>query len=94
MPRRILPEVDMNILRDIGMGIKNKDIAETYDVSPSYVSKVKRGKKVLDIPIKPVVQDLDLKGTIKEQIKKYEKYLVLMKELLKIVEENDKCLKD
>lgn len=61
MPRRISSEVDMNILADIGLGMRNIDIAERYGVSPSYVSKLKRGKKKIDIHIpKPEVhRDLD-----------------------------------
>ena len=49
MPKRIDSQTDMAILRDIGMGQKNKDIAKEYGVSPSYVSKLKTGKKVPDV---------------------------------------------
>jgi len=49
MPKRITAEIDMNILRDVGLGLRNIDIAKEYDVSPSYVSKVKRGKKIPDM---------------------------------------------
>lgn len=48
MPRRINAEIDMQILRDIGLGLLHKEIADKYDVSPSYVSKVARGKKIPD----------------------------------------------
>ena len=60
MPRRINAETDMSILADIGIGMLYKDIAEKYKVSPSYVSKLARGKKVPDIHIpKPEIETHD-----------------------------------
>jgi predicted transcriptional regulator len=49
MPSRIDADTDMQILADIGLGIRNKDIAKNYGVSPSYVSKLKLGHKVPNI---------------------------------------------
>jgi predicted transcriptional regulator len=72
MPRRITAEIDMSILRDIGMGIPNKEVARNYGVSASYVSKLKTGKKVPDMyivgnavttvyPVSDIVQWLEIK---------------------------------
>lgn len=62
MPKQINAETDMEILKDLSMGIKNIEIAKKYDVSPSYVSKVKTGKKKLNIyvPTPKVFSDLDI----------------------------------
>lgn len=49
MARRIDAVTDMNILRDLGLGMTNKAIAEKYKVSASYVSKIKTGRKVINI---------------------------------------------
>ena len=53
MPRRISAEIDMQILADLGVGMLHRVIAEKYQVSPSYVSKLARGKKVPDIHVTP-----------------------------------------
>jgi hypothetical protein len=49
MPKRISADVDMEILQAIAQGTKHTTIAETYNVSTSYVSKLNTGKKVPDI---------------------------------------------
>jgi len=43
------------------MGRKNKDIATSYGVSPSYVSKLRRGKKQVDMDVKAptIIQTVD-----------------------------------
>lgn len=51
MPRRISPEIDMQILAEAGHGVPHKDIAQKYNVSPSYVSKLCTGKKRPEIYI-------------------------------------------
>jgi transcriptional regulator with XRE-family HTH domain len=51
MPRRISADIDMQILADVALGHRHKDIAVKYGVSPSYVSKVASGKKVPDVHI-------------------------------------------
>lgn len=51
MPRKISANVDMQILADIGLGMMNKDIAVRHGVSASYVSKLRVGKKKVDIYI-------------------------------------------
>ena len=51
MPQRISPQVDLQILTLLADGYTNKQIAEKLNVSPSYVSKVKNGKKTSYIPI-------------------------------------------
>ena len=45
MPTRISPKVDFQILVMLSEGMTNKQIAEELNVSASYVSKVKNGKK-------------------------------------------------
>lgn len=51
MPRRISPDIDMQILEEAGRGVLYKDIAVKYNVSPSYVSKLCTGKKRPEIYI-------------------------------------------
>ena len=45
MAKKIPPEIDIQIIRDLGLGIPNVTIAHTYNVSTAYVSKVRNGKK-------------------------------------------------
>ena len=51
MRQRISAEVDYNILADVALGLPAKEIAEKYNVSVSYVSKVKTGRKKIDVYI-------------------------------------------
>jgi len=91
MPKRINADVDMSILRDIGMGMKSKDIAESYDVSASYVSKLKTGKKVPDVYI-PTRDDDILPGAVtflKQRIKKCREDLLIYTEILNKYEGED-----
>lgn len=44
--KKITPNIDIKIMEALACGESNKDIAKTYGVSPSYVSKIKTGKKV------------------------------------------------
>ena len=44
--KKISPQIDLEILEGLAAGISNKELAKMYDVSPSYISKVKNGKKV------------------------------------------------
>lgn len=44
--KKISPEIDLQILEGLAAGYNNKQLAELYKVSPSYVSKLKNGKKV------------------------------------------------
>lgn len=44
--KKISPEIDLQILEGLAAGYNNKQLAELYKVSPSYVSKLKTGKKV------------------------------------------------
>lgn len=46
MRKRISPEIDLKILESLASGCSNKEIAIMFDVSASYVSKIKSGKKV------------------------------------------------
>lgn len=51
MKQRIDAVTDFNILADIALGIPAKDIAAKYNVSVSYISKVKTGRKKVDVYI-------------------------------------------
>ena len=44
--KKIAPEIDLQILEGLAAGYSNKQIAELYNVSPSYISKLKNGKKI------------------------------------------------
>lgn len=44
--KKISPEIDLEILEGLAAGYTNKQLAELYKVSPSYISKLKTGKKV------------------------------------------------
>lgn len=44
--KKISPQIDLQILEGLAAGYNNKQLAEQYKVSPSYVSKLKNGKKV------------------------------------------------
>ena len=44
--KKITPDIDIKIMEALACGESNKNIAKTYGVSPSYVSKIKTGKKV------------------------------------------------
>lgn len=59
MPRRIGAKTDMDILTDLGMGMERKEVAEKYDVSISYISKLSRGKKVPEVYIPEVSRIVD-----------------------------------
>lgn len=44
--RRIPAQTDIQILEGLAAGYNNNQLAKMYNVSPSYISKVKNGKKV------------------------------------------------
>ena len=51
MRQRISARVDYEILADISLGVPAKEIASKHDVSISYVSKIKTGRKKIDVYI-------------------------------------------
>lgn len=51
MRKRIDAETDYNILADIALGLTSKEIAKKYNVSISYVSKVRTGRKKINVYI-------------------------------------------
>lgn len=53
---RIDTQIDLKILADLALGYKNKDLAVKYGVSPSYVSKLKTGRKQLNVRVINSVQ--------------------------------------
>jgi transcriptional regulator with XRE-family HTH domain len=79
----------MDILVDISLGMKQKEIAEKHGVSASYVSKVKRGKKIMDVPIKPLESgiELDTLEYVTHQINLKERELEVLKHILNIIKE-------
>lgn len=46
MRKKVTPNIDMQIIASLSSGMTNKEIAKICGVSPSYVSKLKTGKKV------------------------------------------------
>jgi len=76
MPRRINNDVDKQIMLDLGLGHKNKDIALRYGVSPSYVSKLRRGKKQVDIdtPTPVIIKTVDY-DAYEDPVKAAEEFL-------------------
>lgn len=44
--KKIAPQIDLKILEGLAAGYSNKTLAEMYNVSPSYISKLKNGKKI------------------------------------------------
>lgn len=46
MRKKVTPNIDMQIIAALSSGMTNKEIAKMYGVSPSYVSKLKTGKKI------------------------------------------------
>lgn len=56
MRKRISAQIDYNILADIALGIPSKDIAAKYNVSVSYISKIKTGRKQIDVYIPEQIQ--------------------------------------
>ena len=51
MPKKIDAKTDFEILADLALKMSYKDIAKKHGVSLSYVSKVKTGKKKIDVYI-------------------------------------------
>ena len=51
MNKKIAANIDQQILLALSMGESNKSIAAKYNVSTSYVSKVKTGKKIPSIKL-------------------------------------------
>lgn len=51
MRRPISPEIDLKIVEGLAAGLSNKELASMYNVSTSYISKVKTGKKIPNIHI-------------------------------------------
>ena len=85
MPKRISADIDMAILGAIGLGQRNKDIAEEYGVSASYVSKLKLGKKVPDIYLAsiPTVTYASLAVEhVMRKIAELERELIVYKDIL------------
>lgn len=46
MATKIKADIDIKIIEALASGLPNKEIADMYGVSPSYISKIKTGKKI------------------------------------------------
>lgn len=44
--KKVPADIDLAILEGLAAGYNNKQLSELYKVSPSYVSKLKNGKKI------------------------------------------------
>lgn len=44
--RKVSAQIDLAILEGLAAGYSNKELAELHKVSPSYISKLKNGKKI------------------------------------------------
>lgn len=56
MRKRISAKTDYDILADIALGVPPKEIATKYKVSVSYISKIKTGRKKIDVYIPEQIQ--------------------------------------
>jgi len=74
MRQRISAHVDYNILADIALGLPAKDIATKHKVSVSYVSKIKTGRKKIDVYIPEQVQMANKLSYYVSDIENLEKY--------------------
>lgn len=59
MRQRINAETDFNILADLALGIPAKEVALKYNVSVSYVSKVKTGRKKINVYIPEQAKEIN-----------------------------------
>lgn len=74
MRQRISAKVDYNILADIALNLPAKEIAEKYNVSISYVSKIKTGRKKIDVYIPEQIEVANKIAFYKSDIDKLEEY--------------------
>lgn len=83
MPKRINSKIDIDILQDLAMGMKQKEIAQKYNVSTSYISKVKTGQKDIEIyiPEKPIIVEQNIDEWIDKNIHYHQTVLNHFKEL-------------
>lgn len=70
MKQRITAQVDFNILADLSLGVAAKDIAKKYGVSISYVSKVKTGRKKIEVYIPEQIKEANRLGYYKSDVDK------------------------
>lgn len=94
MPKkRVSPEIDLKILEGLALGITPKELSDTYNVSASYISKLKTGRKIPNIHIsnpKIIASDMcEVYNTDLEDITKYlssKELIVNRQELIDYVE--------
>lgn len=74
MRQRISAKIDYNILADIALGISAKEIANKYNVSVSYVSKIKTGRKKIDVYIPEQIETANKIAFYKSDIDQLEDF--------------------
>lgn len=74
MRQRISPQIDFNILADLSLGISAKEISKKYGVSISYVSKVKTGRKKIEVYIPEQIKEVNRLGYYKSDVDKLSEF--------------------
>lgn len=78
--RAISPDIDLKILEGLALGITPKELAKTYNVSVSYISKIRTGKKVPNIHISnPTIIQSDM----------FEVYNTDLEEIIKLISDKE-----
>ena len=72
--QRISAETDYNILADLALGLTSKEIAAKYKVSISYVSKVRTGRKKIDVYIPEQTKQANKIAYYESDIDKIDKF--------------------
>lgn len=75
MRQRIDAKTDYNILADLALGLPAKELAEKYNVSVSYISKVKTGRKKIDVYIPEQIEIANRIAFYESDVDALEKYL-------------------
>lgn len=74
MRKRIDAKTDFDILADLALGLTSKEVSEKYKVSISYVSKVRTGRKKIDVYIPEQTKQEQLLTYYKSDIDKLEEF--------------------
>lgn len=72
--KRIDAKTDYNILADLGLGLTPKELAVKYNVSVSYISKVRTGRKKIDVYIPETIKVANKLAYYQSDIDKLEEY--------------------
>lgn len=78
--KAISPDIDLKILEGLALGISSKELAKNYNVSVSYISKVRTGKKVPNIHISnPTIIQSDM----------FEVYNTDLEDIIKLISDKE-----